>query len=148
MDFREVDTSPLFVSIILHSCLLLLIPLLWHANANLVLEQRDLVDLHFPPGGGGGGGAGAGPQAVAPLPAPEPPKPKPATATQNAQLADIRAKISNVQNLLDQPAAAEAPAQDGDRESARLMIKEESKEAGNPMDASQGKLISPPAIKK
>ena len=105
-----------------------------------MLEQCYLIEEHFPPGGGGApinhGDRAAGDRAVAPLPEPEPPKPKPAAVTQNAQLADIRAKISNVQRILDQPPA--------EGESSRLMMmKEESKEADNPIvDSSHGKLIS------
>ena len=63
----------LLLVIIFAAICILLWGLLWHSNANFVLEQRDLVDQHFPPGAGGDG-------AVAPLPAlpEEPPKPKPA----------------------------------------------------------------------
>ena len=59
----------LTIVIIIAPFCILLWGLLWHSNANFVLEQRDLVDQHFPPGAGG----------AAPLPAlpePEPPKPK------------------------------------------------------------------------
>ena len=76
----------------------------------MTLEQADLIDEHFPPGGGGGQAAPLRPAPLppAPLPPAEPPKPKPAVVTKNAQLADLRNKIGNAQNILDGKTAGAA----------------------------------------
>ena len=72
-DFVHPSNDNLTIVIIIAPICILLWVLLWHSNANFVLEQRDLVDQHFPPGGAAGGGGGA---PLPALPEPEPPKPK------------------------------------------------------------------------
>ena len=48
-DFYIVDTNDLKISIILCSVCMPLWFLLWHSNANFVIEQLDLAEFRFPP---------------------------------------------------------------------------------------------------
>ena len=98
-DFVHPSNDNLTIVIIIAPICILLWVLLWHSNANFVLEQRDLVDQHFPPGGAAGGGGGA---PLPALPEPEPPKPKSAAVVENAQLVELRNKIGNLQGIKDQ----------------------------------------------
>ena len=93
MNLEPPDTDFIVVSIALGAVCIPLWFLLWHSNANLVLEQRDLVDQHFP----------AHALAMAQMDDdPEPPKPKPAAVTENCTLVALRKKIEKAQKILDQ----------------------------------------------
>ena len=51
LDLYKPEVGSLVISIIFCVVCILLWLLIWHANANLVLEQRDLIEEHFPPEG-------------------------------------------------------------------------------------------------
>ena len=53
-DQNKPETVSLVISIVFGAVCILLWCLTCHADANLTLEQVDLIDEHFPPGGGGG----------------------------------------------------------------------------------------------
>ena len=108
LEIFKPKTGSLIVSIVFCSICLFLWVFIWHANANLVLEQRDLIEDNFPPERnvvrGNVNDRAVAPKPPAPLPInlppAAPPKPKPEVVTKNAQLTDLRNKIGNAQKVL------------------------------------------------
>ena len=67
-------------------------------NAKLVLEQQDLVDRDFPPGGRPNQ-VGNNVVVDAAAQPPEPPKPKPEAVVKNAALVELQEKIDMAQKI-------------------------------------------------
>ena len=98
-DFYLVETENLKISIILCSVCLPLWFLLWHSNANFILEQVDLSEEHFPPPVHAPPKQKKDDHNYLPEPEKEPEKPKPAAVTQNAMLLELQQRIQAVKEI-------------------------------------------------